>query len=172
MLELISPRRASEMAAKGEARLVDIRESVEYAERSIPGSRLVPLSVADVCPMKDADAPDKPIIYFCQSGNRTQKNAGLLAARAGGMEAYQIEGGLNAWQKEGLPVERHSSVMPMSRQILLGAGIMVLLGTLGSIVWPPLVWFAAFVGAGLTFAGATGFCGLGLLLARMPWNRR
>jgi hypothetical protein len=31
---------------------------------------------------------------------------------------------------------------------------------------------SGFVGAGLVFAGVTGFCGMARLLALMPWNRR
>ena len=58
------------------------------------------------------------------------------------------------------------------RQIQIGAGALVLLGILGSWAWHPMFWLSVFVGAGLVFAGVTGFCGLGLLLARMPWNKR
>ena len=54
----------------------------------------------------------------------------------------------------------------------IGAGGMVLLGLVLSLVWPQWLWLSAFVGAGLVFAGVTGFCGLGLLLARMPWNKK
>ena len=172
MLPTISPRNAFDMLQKGEARLVDIRESSEYAENFIPEARLVPLSIAESYPLKDADAPEKPVIFFCRSGNRTDKNADLLARLAGDTQAWQMEGGLSGWKKEGLPVKTGRSQFPLFRQIQIGAGALVLLGLLGGLVWPPMVWLSAFVGAGLVFAGVTGFCGLGLLLARMPWNRR
>ncbi len=39
------------------------------------------------------------------------------------------------------------------------------------LLHPAFLGLAAFVGAGLVFAGVTDTCGMGLLLARMPWNR-
>ena len=170
MLRTISPSKAKEMLDAGQARLVDVRESTEFSREHVPGARLVPLSVASSYSVKDADAPDKPVIYFCNSGRRTQNSAALLETLAGG-EAYQIEGGLTAWKQAGLPVERGSSVLPMFRQIQIGAGAAVLLGVVGSYFWHPMFWLTAFVGAGLVFAGVTGFCGLALVLAKMPWNR-
>ena len=65
-----------------------------------------------------------------------------------------------------------SAGMPLFRQIQIGAGALVLLGLAGVFVWPPMIWLSAFVGAGLVFAGVTGFCGLGLLLSAMPWNKK
>ena len=77
-----------------------------------------------------------------------------------------------AWEKEGLPVKLGNAPFPLFRQIQIGAGVLVLSGILGSYVWHHMYWLSAFVGAGLIFAGITGFCGLGILLSRMPWNRR
>jgi hypothetical protein len=52
------------------------------------------------------------------------------------------------------------------------AGTMVLTGViLGAFVNPWFLALVAFFGAGLTFAGATGTCGLALVLFKMPWNR-
>lgn len=64
---------------EGAARAIDIRESSEYAENFIPEARLVPLSIAKMYPLKDADAPEKPIIFYCRSGNRTDKILSYLA---------------------------------------------------------------------------------------------
>jgi predicted branched-subunit amino acid permease len=59
------------------------------------------------------------------------------------------------------------------RQVQIGAGSLVLIGIiLGTLVAPGFYALSAFVGAGLVFAGTTGFCGMAHLLARMPWNRR
>ena len=170
MLPVLSPAKAKEMIDSGKARLVDIRETSEYAQEHLPGARLVPLSVAKSYPVKDEDAPTKPVIYFCHSGRRTKNNAELLKSLASG-EAYQLEGGLTGWKQAGLPVERGSSVLPMFRQIQIGAGAAVLLGVVGSYFWHPMFWLTAFVGAGLMFAGITGFCGLALVFAKMPWNK-
>ncbi|PWL57430.1 MAG: rhodanese [Desulfovibrionaceae bacterium] len=172
MLSAIPPQRVFDMFRNGEIRLIDIRESSEYAEKFIPGARLVPLSAIDGQDLKDASSPDKPVVFFCRSGKRTDKNAERLERLAGNVDAFQMEGGMTAWEKEGLPVKLGNAPFPLFRQIQIGAGVLVLSGILGSYVWHPMYWLSAFVGAGLIFAGITGFCGLGILLSRMPWNRR
>jgi rhodanese-related sulfurtransferase len=49
---------------------------------------------------------------------------------------------------------------------------LVLLGVLLSqSVAPGWIWLSGFVGAGLIFAGISGFCGMARLLSVMPWNR-
>ena len=81
MLPAISPQEAFERFSKDEARLVDIRETDEYTQEFVPGSRLIPLSIIAKHPLKDADAPDKPIVFFCHSGNRTANASDLLERR-------------------------------------------------------------------------------------------
>jgi hypothetical protein len=63
-------------------------------------------------------------------------------------------------------------MISLERQVRIAAGSLVLIGS--ALAWwvhPAFIGLAAFVGAGLVFAGATDTCGMGLLLARMPWNR-
>ena len=163
MLPVISPQEAFERFSKGEARLVDIRETDEYTQEFVPGSRLIPLSIIAKHPLKDADAPDKPIVFFCHSGNRTANASDLLERLAGDVQAYRLDGGISGWEKAGLPVEHISSTIPLFRQIQSAAGSLVLIGVIGSAFWQPFFWLSAFVGAGLVFAGISGFCGLGVL---------
>jgi hypothetical protein len=83
-------------------------------------------------------------------------------------------GGTDACCAAGVPVERDSSsrVWPIERQVRLVAGALVLVGVgLGAFVHAAGYGLAAFVGAGLTFAGVTDTCGMALLLGRCPWNR-
>lgn len=62
--------------------------------------------------------------------------------------------------------------MSLERQVRIAAGLLVVLGTaLGYFVHPYLLGLPAFVGAGLVFAGITDTCGMGMLLAKMPWNQ-
>ncbi len=74
----------------------------------------------------------------------------------------------------GLPVkEDKSQPLPLMRQVQIVAGALILLGVaLGYAFSSGFFLLSAFVGAGLTFAGITGFCGMARLLALMPWNRR
>ena len=83
----------------------------------VPGSRLIPLSIIAKHPLKDADAPDKPIVFFCHSGNRTANASDLLERLAGDVQAYRLDGGISGWEKAGLPVEHISSTIPLFRQI-------------------------------------------------------
>ena len=160
MLPLMSPQDVKRKLEAGEIRLVDIREPDEVESLRIEGAEIAPLSVIrwqDFRPVTD-----KPVVFTCNSGRRTKNNSDLLEQLAAG----------EAWQMDGLPVVRSRRSLPMFRQIQIGAGGMVLLGLALSLAWPQWLWLSAFVGAGLVFAGVTGFCGLGLLLARMPWNKK
>jgi rhodanese-related sulfurtransferase len=83
-----------------------------------------------------------------------------------------VEGGTVACAAAGLPVVRGRKAVSLERQVRIAAGLLVVLGVaLGWLVHPALVGLSAFVGAGLVFAGVTDTCGMGMLLARMPWNR-
>ena len=58
------------------------------------------------------------------------------------------------------------------RQVQIVAGGLVLLGViLSQAAAPGWIWLSGFVGAGMIFAGISGFCGMARLLAVMPWNR-
>ena len=72
----------------------------------------------------------------------------------------------------GLPVVRGKKAISLERQVRIAAGSLVLLGVLlGWLVHPAFIGLSAFVGAGLVFAGVTDTCGMGMMLARMPWNQ-
>jgi rhodanese-related sulfurtransferase len=116
--------------------------------------------------------PDADVVFTCRSGMRTAGACDRLAARVSG-EAFILDGGLDAWAKAGLPVESNADApMEIMRQVQIAAGSLVLIGALlGFFVAPAWYGLSAFVGAGLTFAGVTGFCGMARLLMLMPWNR-
>lgn len=170
MLPLMSPQDVKRKLEAGEIRLVDIREPDEVESLRIEGAEIAPLSVIRWQDFRPVDGQARGLHLQLGPG-RTKNNSDLLEQLAAG-EAWQMEGGATAWDKAGLPVVRSRRSLPMFRQIQIGAGGMVLLGLALSLAWPQWLWLSAFVGAGLVFAGVTGFCGLGLLLARMPWNKK
>lgn len=170
MLPAISPAETLQKLRDGKIRLVDIREPDELNALRVPGAEAAPLSVIRWMRLAPSDA-ERPIVFTCNSGNRTSGQSDLLEELAGG-PAWQMEGGVSAWAKAGLPVEHGRQRISLFRQIQIGAGALVLLGLAGALVWPAMIWLSAFVGAGLVFAGVSGFCGLGLLLAAMPWNKK
>jgi hypothetical protein len=79
-----------------------------------------------------------------------------------------------AWERAGLPMVRGArGSISLERQVRIGAGTLVLAGVvMGWLIHPAFFGFSAFVGAGLVFAGVTDWCGMGMLLAKMPWNQR
>jgi hypothetical protein len=112
---------------------------------------------------------------MCRSGNRARLAESQLAnlGFADKVQARVFQGGILEWQKQGKPVVmRKKGHLPIMRQVLLVAGLTILLSTVLSLMIDP--WFAllgGFFGAGLTVSGATGFCGMANLLALMPWNK-
>jgi len=170
-MKTISPARAAELVRKG-AVLIDIRESDEHARERIPGARHHALSRIDA--ENPARAGDDVLVFHCRSGARTRGNAARLSAVTKTCETYILEGGLDAWKKAGLPVTLdRSQPIDIIRQVQIAAGSLVLLGVvLGTLAAPGFYALSGFVGAGLLFAGSTGFCGMAHLLALMPWNRR
>jgi len=150
--------------------LVDVREFPEYETERVPGSTLVPLSA-----LKEnigQIATDGPVFLLCRSGKRAAQAAEKLSG-FGYKDLRVIDGGLIAWRVAGLPVERGGgSVWALERQVRLVAGSLVLLGVLLSLVSPWFILISAFIGAGLAFSAITDTCGMGMILARMPWNRK
>lgn len=149
--------------------LLDVRTPVEFAQTHVPGSTLLPLSHLQAKTVAEL-AAGRPVYLLCQTGNRARQAADIIE-KAGLNSATVIQGGMNAWEAAGLPVQRGRATMSLERQVRIAAGTLVFLGViLGFFVHPAFFGLSGFVGAGLVFAGLTDTCGMGLLLARMPWN--
>ncbi|NLA51343.1 MAG: DUF2892 domain-containing protein [Alcaligenaceae bacterium] len=168
-LPLISADKAATLVKDG-ATLVDIRSAGEFRHRHISDS-----VNKQVNELSSSTLPENGVVVFlCQSGMRTRTNANKLAAAAKGcQQVYLLEGGIDAWQKQGLPVEVAANApLELQRQVQITVGILIILGViLGSWVNPAWYILSAFVGAGLLMAGLTGFCGLARILMLAPWNR-
>lgn len=167
MVTTCSPIKAEEkFTTQQGTQLIDVREYPEYAGGHAKGAILVPLSSFEK--KMSRIAKDKPVVVLCHSGQRATKAAGILE-QAGYTEITVVEGGTKAWIGAGLPVEKESrEVWSLERQVRLAAGALVLTGLFLPGNFP---WLSAFVGAGLMFAAVTNTCGMGMLIAKMPWNR-
>lgn len=163
----ISPKAAMQLSAVG-ALLVDVRDPSEHARERIPGAHNVPLASLSELPRVAAG-----YVFHCRSGARTAAHANALAAAAGEADSYVIAGGIDAWRGAGLALDKDTAApLEIMRQVQIAAGALILASVLLAVfVAPPFIALAAFVGAGLTFAGATGWCGMAKLLQRLPWNR-
>ncbi|MEO7098349.1 MAG: rhodanese-like domain-containing protein [Luteolibacter sp.] len=150
--------------------LVDVREPVEHAEEHITGAKLIPLGQLET---RAAEIDrNVPVVVMCRSGKRGGDALKTLQA-LGITEARNLDGGILAWKAAGLPVGKSAEkVFPLMQQVQLVIGLGVLTGVVLSLtVNPNWVFLCAFFGAGLTFAGTTGWCGLAILMSKMPWNR-
>jgi rhodanese-related sulfurtransferase len=167
----LKPDQVAALLRAGDAVLVDIREPDEFARRHAKGALSRPLSrLGDA--LTDLPA-GKTVVFTCRSGMRTTANCERLAASAPG-ESFILDGGVDAWAAARLPLnEDRKAPLELMRQVQIAAGVLILAGVLlGFAVHPAFFGLSAFVGAGLTLAGATGFCGMARLLALAPWNRR
>jgi len=172
-MQSISPAEAKALLAQGAA-LIDIRERDEYARENIAEAHLLSLSAIENGDRLGPFEPYDTVIFYCQSGARSSQNAQKLAQAVAPAKALLLAGGLNAWKKEGQEIlADKSQPLPLMRQVQIAAGALVLAGVLlGYVLHPGFFLLSGFVGAGLLFAGVSGFCGMARLLAVMPWNRR
>jgi len=154
--------------------VLDVRTPAEYEKVHIPQARNEPLDALRPKALYETGVLTKgqPVYILCQTGTRANKAAQQFAND--GFDTIIVEGGTEAWIKAGLPVNRgKGKVISLERQVRIGAGSLVLTGVvLAYFVNPAFIALSAFVGAGLVFAGITDWCGLGLLLAKAPWNGR
>lgn len=170
MPKTISPQQLAQLQDSGQAvELIDVRTPAEYREIHIPFARNMPLDRLDMSSLKAV--ADQPLYVVCRSGNRAQQACDRILA-AGQTNVVNVEGGTMAWEAAGLPVVRGKKTMSLERQVRIAAGALVVTGTaLGYFVHPVWLGLAAFVGCGLVFAGITDTCGMGMMLAKMPWNQ-
>jgi rhodanese-related sulfurtransferase len=167
----IDPKTLAARLRTGAATLVDIREPDEYEREHIEGAVSMPLSQIGKSHVRLEPGAD--VVFHCKSGMRTHSNCERLA-RIVDCPAAMLEGGLEAWKQAGLPVARdRGAPIEINRQVQIAAGLLVLSGvTLGVVVDPLFLALAGAIGAGLTFAGLSGWCGMAKLLAAAPWNKR
>lgn len=168
---LITTISAPELRQEGGYFLVDVRTAMEFEEKHIPGAELHPLHELDPGRLREK-AEKRPVCLICRTGSRAGQAANKLA-EVGLEPVVVLENGLEAWESAGFPLRRGRKGVSLERQVRIAAGTLVLVGVGGALlIHPAFLGLSAFVGAGLVFAGITDWCGMGLLLARMPWNQK
>lgn len=169
----ISPQQLSQVVNSGSGvDLIDVRTPAEFREMHVTFARNLPLDQLDAGRfVAGRNGASPPLYVICRSGSRGKMACEKFLA-AGYTNVMNVEGGTLAWEQAGLPVSRGKKTISLERQVRIAAGSLVLTGAiLGVLVSPYWIALSAFVGAGLIFAGVTDTCGMGMLLARMPWNQ-
>ena len=173
MVISISPRELAKLhEIDAHIDLIDVRTPVEFRQMHVDFARNVPLdSLNQMAMAAERERLDnEPLYVICHSGARGKQACGRL--EAAGLNVINVEGGTLAWEAAGLPVARGKKSISLERQVRIAIGLIVLASSLlAAFVHLYWIGLAAFMGGGLIFSGITDFCGLALLLARLPWNQ-
>jgi rhodanese-related sulfurtransferase len=154
------------------ARILDVRTPAEFESEHIDGAYNVPLDTLGEHGPEIRAGVATPVVLVCRSGQRARRAEEAL--KAAGMEnLYVLDGGMDGWRAAGNPVKRGRQRMSLERQVRIAAGTLAASGGLLALAIDPLfAAIPAFVGSGLVFAGLTDSCAMGMLLAKLPYNRR
>jgi len=171
MKPCISPKDAS--ALLDYPLFLDVPTPSEFDEFHIEQAISHPLDQLDPTKVQGWLSGKSACVVVCRGGTRATKAAETLR-QAGISNVQVLEGGMLEWEAAGLPAIRSGrSVLPLERQVRIAAGAMNLAGViLGFTVDPRFFYLSGFIGAGLVFAGITDWCGMAILLSKMPWNQR
>lgn len=102
----VSPQQAAQMQAQQKAVIVDVRENDEWNSGHIAGAIHIPLSEIQTHLDQLSKYQNSSLIMQCRSGARSAKAANLLKV-AGFNNVYNLDGGLNAWQKANLKIQQN-----------------------------------------------------------------
>ncbi|MCP4591967.1 MAG: rhodanese-like domain-containing protein [bacterium] len=166
---VLSPTEMNDRLQSGrKVRLIDVRDFDEFQTVHVCGADCVPLPQL----LKQASSwtTDEELTLICHSGSRACEAAGQLG-EFGFEHLAVVEGGTQACVQAGVSVVRGRRRIPLQRQVLLGAGLVMLSGLALSFVHGAFIvicWFAASM---LVAAGLSGFCPMAKILALAPWNR-
>lgn len=176
MTNTITAKEATKLIQEGNAVIIDVREADEFKTEHIANALSVPLSSLEKGVEMLNLPEDKTVIFQCLKGSRGQ----MAYERIQNLGTYKntilnVEGGIEAWKEQGLPViqaNAASSTISLFRQIQITVGFLLILCVLLGFGGAPVAFIVTgLLGCGLLFAGLTGWCGLGMVLARMPWNK-
>jgi len=169
-LHIISPHETVSIVQQPTILFIDVREPAEHTSAHIEGSHLAALSKLDSFVIADGISD---VVVYCQKGVRADKAIKQLQIRYENVRFHNLKGGIEGWQMAGLHVVKgQTKGLSLDRQVQLTIGFgVVFTALLAAFVSPLWLWLTGLFGAGLVVAGATGTCGLALVMARMPWNQ-
>jgi rhodanese-related sulfurtransferase len=153
-----------------DAIILDVRSAQEFYEEHIPEALNIPSEQLEE--NKETLEHYNHVYVMCRTGRRSSEACALLKDH-GFENIINIDGGLTDWADAGYKTVKNKVMIPIMQQVQVVAGLLVLTGVLLSeYVAPSWIFLSVFVGAGLTFAGLTGYCGMAKFLGHMPWNKK
>lgn len=158
------------LGAPNPPRVLDVRTPGEFETVHIAGAYNVPLDLLREHRDEIRTHLDEHVVLVCRSGQRAMQAEETLRD-AGLGNVHILDGGMNAWEAQGFSVNRGAQRWDLERQVRLVAGLIVAVSILASVVVPGLKWVAFAIGFGLTVAALTNTCTMGMLLAKLPYNR-
>jgi rhodanese-related sulfurtransferase len=154
-----------------DTRLVDVRTPGEFDAEHIDGAYNVPLDTLGEHGPEIRAGVQAPVVLVCRSGQRARHAESALIT-TGMQSLHVLDGGMTAWTAAGHPVKRGAPRMSLERQVRIVAGLLAATGGfLALFAHPGFAAISAFIGSGLVFAGVTDSCTMGMLLAKLPYNR-
>jgi rhodanese-related sulfurtransferase len=160
-------------ASNNQIELIDVRTPVEFQELHVAFAQNAPLERLDPLAYQKTrkSKADDRLYIICRSGSRG-KQACVKFEAAGIANVVNIEGGTLACEAAGLDVVRGKKAISLERQVRIAAGSIVAIGSALTLLSPYWIVLPLFIGCGLVFSGVTDTCGMGMVIAKMPWNQR
>ncbi|SAK78648.1 rhodanese domain-containing protein [Caballeronia calidae] len=105
----ISAAEATTLINRRNAVVVDLRSAAEFAKGHLPSARNVELAELQAKIGQIAKNKSNPVVLVCQTGQESQR-ASRTVSEAGYAEVHVLQGGVDAWQKAGMPVVKQGAV--------------------------------------------------------------
>ncbi len=101
----VNATQATQLINREDALVVDVREPNEFAAGHVLGAKNLPLAKLDASGADLAKKKERPVIVYCEGGQRSAKALAVLK-KHGYTRVANLSGGIGAWQQAGLPVEK------------------------------------------------------------------
>ncbi len=170
-VQTVGVAEAQHLVRESNTLVLDVRSPGEFESAHIDGAVNIPVDRLDGHLREIVSAAGGTMMVVCQGGGRAEQAATKLR-REGKQDVVLLDGGMNAWEQSGAPVERGEvQRWALERQVRLVAGSIVLSSIVASAAVPRLKWVGAGIGGGLVFAAVSNTCMMGNLLSKLPYNR-
>lgn len=171
-LEMVSPRDAQALVSQdARFKFLDVRSPLEFSEVHIKDAKNIPID-ALASKIDELNTSGDRYIVLCRTGNRSPMAADMIL-QSGAQGVKVMQGGMTRWQKDGLSVIKGKSVISLERQVRTIAGSLMLFGIIMAwLVHKAFIFVSVWVACGLIFAGITNSCLMGMLLMKLPYNKK